>query len=249
MFNFIYSKLNTFFHFVKFYIFNLSTTFQHLSVPLQSFDNMHIIQEKLLKLISERQIGALTLREIGDFIGEKMPQKIKHHLSQLEAKGFVSIDSRNGKIARINHKSNTGHFLISIPILGTANCGPANLYADENLEGYLKVSKRLVPKISGIFAIRAQGNSLNKADIKGKNVEPGDYLLVDSTSINAKDGDYVLSLIDGMANIKKFRFDNTNNRIVLLSESSQQLHPIFIHPDDDFRINGKVIEVIKKFEE
>jgi len=44
------------------------------------------------------------------------PLKIKHHLSQLEAKGFVSIDSRNGKIARINHKSNTGDFLISIPI-------------------------------------------------------------------------------------------------------------------------------------
>ena len=52
-----------------------------------------------------------------------------------------------------------------------------------------------------------------------------------------------------MANVKKFRFDRSNNRIVLLSESSQQIHPNFIHPDDDFRIHGKVIDVIKKFEE
>lgn len=210
---------------------------------------MHPIQEKLLKLITAQEIGDKTLREIGHLVGEEMPQKIKHHLSQLEAKGFISIDNKKNKIARINNRSHTGDFLVSIPIVGTANCGPATLYADENLEGYLKVSKRLVSKMNGIFAIRAQGNSLNRANIRGKNVEPGDYVLIDSTIITAKDGDYVLSLIDGMANIKRFRFDRPNNRIVLLSESNQQLHPIFIHPDDDFRINGKVVDVIKKFEE
>lgn len=210
---------------------------------------MHPIQEKLLKLITEQEIGDKTLRAIGQLVGEEMPQKIKHHLSQLEAKGFISVDNKNNKVARKNNRSHAGDFLVSIPIVGTANCGPATLYADENLEGYLKVSKRLISKVTGIVAIRAQGNSLNKANIRGKNVEPGDYVLIDSTNISPKDGDYVLSVIDGMANIKKFRLDRPNNRIVLLSESSQQLHPIFIHPDDDFRINGKVIDVIKKFEE
>jgi repressor LexA len=210
---------------------------------------MHPIQEKLLKLISERNIGNLTLRQIGELVHEKLPQKIKHHLSQLEQKGFIVIDTKGEIIHRTTDKPKTSDLLVSIPILGTANCGPATVYADENVEGYLKVSKMLISKQKGIFAIRAQGNSLNKASIKGKSVESGDFVIIDSKQTNAKDGDYVLSIIDNMANIKKFRMDTPNERIVLLSESTQNFNPIFIHIDDDFRINGKVIDVIKKFDE
>jgi repressor LexA len=210
---------------------------------------MHSIQEKLLNLISRENIGNLTLRQIGGLIGENLPQKIKHHLTQLEQKGFITIDSKNQKITRTTTRSDSKNFLISIPILGSANCGPATIYAHGNIEGYLKVSKKLIPKQKDVFAIKAQGNSLNKANIKGKSVESGDFVIIDCSQVSPKDGDYVLCIIDGMANIKKFRIDRTNERLVLLSESSQTFHPIFIHNDDEFRINGKVIEVIKKFEE
>jgi len=210
---------------------------------------MHSIQEKLLKLISEQNIGNLTLREIGKLVHEDLPQKIKHHLSQLEQKGFITIDSKNQKITRTSTKSQPKDLFFSIPILGSANCGPATIYADENVEGYLKVSKRLISKQKGVFAIRAQGNSLNRASVNGKNIEPGDFVMIDSNQIDARDGDYVLSIIDGLATIKKFRLDSKNERIVLLAESSQNFNPIFIHKDDDFRINGKAIDVIKKFEE
>jgi SOS-response transcriptional repressor LexA len=210
---------------------------------------MHAIQEKLLKLISERNIGNLTLRQIGELVHEKLPQKIKHHLNQLEQKGFIVIDTKSEKISRTSNTPKTNDLLVSIPILGTANCGPATVYADENIEGYLKVSKRLISKQKGIFAIKAQGNSLNRASIKGKSVESGDFVIIDSNQTSPKDGDYVLSIIDNMANIKKFRLDASNERIVLLSESTQNLNPIFIHIEDDFRINGKVIDVIKKFAE
>lgn len=210
---------------------------------------MHPIQEKLLKLISERNIGNLTLRQIGELVHEKLPQKIKHHLSQLEQKGFIVIDTKSEKISRTTNKPKTNDLLVSIPILGIATCGPATVYADENIQGYLKVSKRLISKQKGIFAIKAQGNSLNRASIKGKSVESGDFVIIDSDQTAPKDGDYVLSIIDNMANIKKFRLDAPNERIVLLSESTQNFNPIFIHINDDFRINGKVIDVIKKFEE
>lgn len=210
---------------------------------------MHPIQEKLLKIISERNIGNLTLRQIGDLVQESLPQKVKHHLSQLEQKGFITIDSKNQKITRSANKVQPTDFLVSIPILGSANCGSATIYADENIEGYLKVSKRLISKLKGVFAIKAQGNSLNRADVKGKNIEPGDFVIIDSNQTSPRDGDYILSVIDNMANIKKFRNDPKNERIVLLSESTGNFNPIFIHQDDDFRINGKVIDVIKKFEE
>ena len=207
---------------------------------------MHPIQEKLLKLIDEKNIGHLTLRDIGALIGEKLPQKVKHHLSQLERKGFIAIDKKNKSIKRVNAKSASVGMFVSIPILGSANCGPATIFADENIEGYLKLSRRLVTGFKSMFAIKADGNSLNRASIAGKQVETGDYVLIDSSRGTPKDGDYVLSIIDGLATIKKYRKDSKNNRIALLSESSQDYAPIFIHEDDDFRVNGTAVEVVKR---
>lgn len=207
---------------------------------------MHTLQEKLLRVIDEKNIGGLTLRQIGEMVEEKLPQKIKHHLSQLERKGFILIDRKNKKISRISNKANSGDLFLSIPIVGSANCGPATIYADQNIEGYLKISKRLVTNKKSVFVIKADGDSLNKANIKGKNIENGDYVIVDSKNTSPYDGDYIVSIIDGMANIKKYRLDKTNSRIALISESTQEYAPIFIHENDDFRINGKVIEVVKK---
>jgi len=206
---------------------------------------MHAIQEKLLKLIDDKNIGGFTLRQIGGLIGEKLPQKVKHHLSHLERKGFILIDRKNKKISRISNKAKAGDIFISIPIVGSANCGPANIYADQNIEGYLKISKRLAPNKKSVFALRAEGNSLNKADVGGKNVESGDFVIVDSENLSPRDGDYVVSVIDGMANIKKYRLDKSHSRIALLSESTQEYSPIFIHQNDDFRISGKVVGIVK----
>jgi repressor LexA len=207
---------------------------------------MHPVQEKLLKLIDGKNISSLTLRDIGALIGEKLPQKVKHHLSQLERKGFISIDKKNKIIRRINSGAQASNLFVSIPILGSANCGPATIFADENIEGYLKISKRLAPRFKSMFAIKADGNSLNQANIAGKKVETGDFVLIDSSRGTPKDGDYVLSIIDGLATIKKYRQDKKNKRIALLSESSQDYSPIFIHEDDDFRVNGTAVEVVKR---
>lgn len=207
---------------------------------------MHHVQESLLRIIDEKNIGDLTLRQMGELIGEKLPQKIKHHLSQLERKGFILIDSKNKNISRISNKAKVGDIFISIPIVGTANCGPATIYADQNIEGYLKISKRLVSNKKSIFALRAEGNSLNRANIDGKNVESGDFVIVDSENTLPHDGDYVVSVIDGLANLKKYHLDKKNSRIALLSESTHEYSPIFIHENDDFKINGKIVSIIKK---
>ena len=79
-------------------------------------------------------------------------------------------------------------------------------------------------------------------------VEDGDFIVIDSANRNPKDGDYILSIIDNMANIKKIKFDRENNRIALISESTEKYPPIFIRPNDNFNylINGVVLQVIKK---
>jgi len=207
---------------------------------------MHKIQEKLLNTIERKNVSGMTLREIGKEIGEDLPQKIKHHLTQLEKKGFITIDQKNKEIHKKElGKSKTSLFL-SIPIVGTANCGPATIFANENIEGYLKISKNILAKCKSVFAIKAQGLSMNRSSINGQTIEDGDYLIIDSEYHTPQNGDVVLSIIDDMANIKKYIWDEVNNQVVLVSQSTKEIPPIYIHEDDSFMINGKVIQVIKK---
>lgn len=190
----------------------------------------------------------MSLREIGKLINETSPQKIKHHLLQLEKNGLIQMD----RLSKVMVKTRPGivlrNSLIAIPILGTANCGPATAYAEQEAEGYLRVSGKLLSKKKGVFAIKASGYSMNKANINGESIEDGDYVLVDPAFTSVRNGDYVLSIIDGMANIKRYFKDTDNQRIILLSESSASFSPIFIHRDDidNYLVNGKVIQVIKK---
>lgn len=209
---------------------------------------MHILQKKLLQLISSRNIANLKLREIGELIGEKHPQKVKHHLSQLKEKGLIIHNKSRNILAKIDLKNNKNKRLVNIPILGNASCGSASIYADENLEGYLKVSTKILKPKEKLFAIKAIGPSMNKAKINGKNIENDDYVVIDVENKNLGNGDYVLSIIDGCCNIKKFVRDNKNKQIILLSESTQDFPPIYIHPHEtSYFINGKVVDVIKSY--
>jgi repressor LexA len=207
---------------------------------------MHPIQEKLLKLIDQKSLTDMTLRDIGELIKEPLPQKVKHHLEQLEKKGFIKYDRKNKSVTRVKTNSKILSPFISVPVIGSANCGPATIFANENIEGYLKISKNILSKCKNVFAIKAQGLSMNKSNINGMCIEDGDYLIIDSDYRTPRNGDVVLSVIDDMANIKRYIFDEENNQIVLVSQSTKDIPPIYIHEDDSFMVNGKVIQVIKK---
>lgn len=209
----------------------------------------HQIQEKLLKISATKDLSKLSLRNIGKLVGETgSPQKIKHHLLQLEKNGLLSINRSNRIMVRTAPGLIHNSKLISVPILGSANCGTATIYADQNIEGYLRVSGKILSRKKDVFAIQASGYSMNKANINGESIEDGDYVVVDPKYRSVKNGDYVLSIIDGVANIKRFFKDTANKRIILLSESSASYSPIFVHFDDldRYLVNGKIIQVIKK---
>ncbi|HVZ11278.1 MAG TPA: S24 family peptidase [Candidatus Paceibacterota bacterium] len=209
---------------------------------------MHDIQQKLLALSVDHDLGKLSYRQIGKLIGTDAPQKVKHHLLQLEQRGLISINRLDKVIIKTRPGPTVSRSLISVAILGSANCGPATIYADQNIEGYLRISGRLLTKKKGIFAIQASGYSMNKANINGESIEDGDYVIVDPEYRTVKNGDYVLSIIDGTANIKRYFNDKQNRRVILLSESSASFSPIFIHYKDldRYLVNGKIIQVIKK---
>jgi SOS-response transcriptional repressor LexA len=210
-------------------------------------------QKKLLDLANTVDLGELTLREISERIGivPEKPQLIKHHLEQLIKKGFLERDlishSIKKKKQRISEDS-----LIPLPILGSANCGEATLFAEENITGYVQISPSSLAgkNKKGLFIVKAAGESMNKSSV-GEEKFPildGDYVIVDSTKRTPKSNDYILSVINGMANIKKFIDDREHNQFVLQSESTKDYQPIFIHQEDAdiYQVCGTIIKVIKK---
>lgn len=210
---------------------------------------MHKLQQKILKISEHKDLGKLSLRQVGRLIGEEeFPQKVKHHIIQLEKKGFLQINRLEKTMVKTSAGSLSNSKLVALPILGSANCGPATIYAEQNIEGYLRISGRLLSKKKDIFAIKASGYSMNKANINGECIEDGDYVVVDPSYRTLRNGDYVLSIIDGVANIKRYFNDKENKRIILMSESSASFSPIFVHSQDldNYLVNGKVIQVIKK---
>ena len=217
---------------------------------------MHKIQEELLRVAQSKNLGQYTLREIGAFIGEQSPQKIKHHLLQLEKRGLLKIDKIKGVIEKKHQewiKEKGRSRILSVPILGAVNAGPAQIFAETNIEGFLKISSSLLNRSVAkgehqLFALKVEGVSMNRAEVgkDKKRIENGDYVVIDLNDRNPKNGDIVLSVIDGVANIKEFHLDRANRQIVLMSRSTQEFPPIYIHENDNFFINGKVVQVIKK---
>lgn len=206
---------------------------------------MHKVQLKILELSRKKDILSMGFREIGREIGIPHPQIIKYHIGQLREEGL--LPQENGVLQKLkqNLKDRATKFL-RIPILGAANCGIPTLIAEESHDGFLEISQKLIEssRTKDLFALKASGNSLNRADIEGLSIDDGDYLIVDTSYKNPKDDDYVVSIIDGCANVKKVRLEK--ERIILLSESSENIPPIYIHPEDSYLVNGKVVQVIKK---
>lgn len=211
---------------------------------------MHEKQEKLLELAKKRDLGKMSYRAIGDLVGIVNPQTVKHHLSQLQKRGFIKLDREGGVVERIKEGVSRMSGLVAIPVYGSADCGSPTKLAENYIRSYIRVSSSLVPYKKGLFAVQADGFSMNKAKVgKAKrNIEPGDYVIVDGDVTIPEKGEYVLSVIDGLANIKKFYLDEEHQQVMLVSESTKDYPPICIAESeiDQYVVSGKVVEVIKQ---
>jgi len=86
---------------------------------------------------------------------------------------------------------------------------------------------------------------MNRADIGGKKIEDGDFVIVNSEDKVPRSGDVVLTIVDDRATIKRYIDDRENGQIILKADSSYDYEPIYLHSDDSFSINGKIISIIK----
>lgn len=200
----------------------------------------------------------MTLREMAGAIGmpDESPQKIKHHLLQLQKKGFLKIDKVKGVMEKSEMRPTWAKGLLkdattkvfSIPIVGVASCGPATIFSEQNFEGFLRVSSKLIRQSSpkDLFAIKADGSSMNRAEINGRKIEDGDYVIVKRDESTPDNDEVVLVIVNGKGTIKRFIDDRKNGQVVLKADSSYDYEPIHLHPSDEFFVNGKVVGIVKQ---
>ena len=206
---------------------------------------MNPIQQKLLDIAKLEDIERLRRVDLVEMVNCEYPSQVTHHLKQLVKRGdLVRKDGRLVPALR----TNAG--LVMIPVMGEADCGEATRYADGRIVDNLAVSPSVLkPKLSErLYALVARGDSMNRATVEGKTIENGDYIVIEKRDdYEPKDGDIVVSIIAGLANVKRLRRDNARQRILLLSESHRQddFAPIVISDRDDFAVEGKVVDVIK----
>jgi SOS-response transcriptional repressor LexA len=215
---------------------------------------MHPLQEKILQLAQMRDLSTLSYREIGRQLSEGEdayervhPQNVKYHIDRLiDAEKLSPLQRPVAKVAMPDkHQAH----LISIPIYGYANCGPATFFADNDIKGFLKISptKLKSKNYQELFALIAEGESMNMSDIHGQNIQTGDFVVIDKSRRTPKEGERVVVVNNDMANIKKIYFDHDEHLVVLRSESNIDYNPIYVDPNEnwDGLIGGTVIQVVK----
>lgn len=213
-----------------------------------------IIYEYIVSFVNENGFSP-SLEEIAQKFSSflKYPSSAFYHVKKLQEEGLLEKSDNKSRSIYLTKKPFPSYSPIRsplkndiiVPILGSANAGVPTLFAEENVEGYLKINYPR-HKAQNIFALRVKGSSMNMSQINGKNMQEGDYAIIDPQQTSPNNNDYVLSIIDNCANLKKFHKSN-DGTIMLLSESSEKKHkPIFVSSHDQFMVNGKIIDVIKK---
>jgi len=176
----------------------------------------------------------------------KSSRSIHMYLNDLEKLGLTR---RHPDTRKIEFVDRTKMRFVDVPIYGSANCGIASIIAEQYKQGTLKVSKNIVGQknVKNLFAIQASGESMNNYKVRGKNIESGNFVLVDGGYKPCSDDKDipVLAVIDGLATIKLLRYVEQNRIGLFPCSSEEEFLPIYLTEDDDLIINGKVIDVLK----
>ncbi|MBE0478968.1 transcriptional repressor LexA [Candidatus Aerophobetes bacterium] len=195
-------------------------------------DRLTTRQKKLLEFIQDylHEYGyPPTQEEMAKELKIEWTRAVEKHLQALEKKGYL----KRGKGARCIRLATHTRGL-SIPILGTISAG-SPIVADENIEGFINLDERVVPK-GTCFFLNVEGDSMKDAGILDK-----DLVLVRCQEV-AEKGDIVAFLSADGVTIKYFF---PEEGAIILKPANPEYEPIIIQEDSQAKILGKVVAVLR----
>lgn len=200
-------------------------------------------QKKILKyieaFISKRGYPP-TIREIGQQLGITSTSVVNYNLNKLKSAGLIERDGQVSRGLKLTNPLGNP----TIPILGTIAAGePMPVLEQRSVEAlgedaeYIELTRDMVPRGEGIFALHVKGNSMIDAL-----VNDGDIIVLQQTR-TADNGDMVAAWITDREETTLKRFFKENGQI-RLQPANPTIAPIFLDPAL-VEIQGKVIAVIR----
>lgn len=194
------------------------------------------MQKKVLSAISDlthKKGTPPSMEELRVVLGLGSISSVQRHTDALKEKGYLE-NTRGLSFPESTEK-------VRIPLVGNVACG-VPLLATENIEAYISYDASQIRGSSdNYFFLRAVGDSMNKANVSGKSIDDGDFVLIRKQQ-TADPGSRVVALIGDEATIKKLVPED--GYISLQPESNNPRNkPIILL--EDFSIQGVVEDVIK----
>ena len=168
-------------------------------------------------------MSGLNIRSLGT---------IDWYVKELEKENVIKrMKGKNGKRALSVLEENIDN---QLPFLGLIAAGyPLEVFESNE---YMEVTKEYA--VIGNYILKVNGNSMIDTHI-----QDGDYVIVKGTKI-ASNGDIVVGILNNEATLKRY----------YLKENKIELHPensdydiLHIRKTDDFKINGIVLGMFRKY--
>lgn len=176
-----------------------------------------------------------AVREICEAVNLKSTSSVHSHLETLEKNGYIRRDPAKPRAIEIvdENFNLTRREIVNVPIVGTVTAGQPIL-AVENIESYFPIPMDYMPN-QETFMLKVKGESMINAGIFD-----GDTILVQKQP-HAKNGDFVVALIEDSVTVKTFYKENNYYR---LQPENDYMDPIIV---PEVEILGKVIGLFRMF--
>lgn len=198
-------------------------------------------QEQLLKVIEKFQLTygtSPTLRELCKLMKVSSDNAVFKHLVALEQKGYLrrreDVSRGIEMLAHVKQRLQQPAE-VRLPLLGRIPAGGPVL-SEENVEDWMTLSEDVVVRPADSFLLRVTGDSMVNAGIF-----EGD-LVVACRSLQAKDADIVIALVDNMNTVKRLR---KTAQGFFLQPENPAYQPIY--PEKDLQIQGVVTALIRSY--
>ncbi|RMG84405.1 MAG: transcriptional repressor LexA [Candidatus Dadabacteria bacterium] len=192
-------------------------------------------QKRVLEFVRDywaRHGVAPTQQEIARHFGFRSLGTVQNYLKRLEAQGVLHREWNARRSLEVRGESSARAGL-ELPLLGYVAAG-------RPIEAVEAPEPFEVPASMGgtgeRFVLRVKGDSMVEDGILD-----GDYVVVEKRE-TARPGETVVAMVDGEATVKRF---HPGRGEIELRPANSAMEPIRVSPDQEFRILGRVVGVIR----
>jgi len=210
-------------------------------MPRELTDRQREIYEFIANTIREKGYPP-TIREIMDRFEIASTNGVRTTLAALEKKGHIKrrpMLSRGIELTEQVEREAPNAItadIREIPLIGRVAAGEPIL-AVENVDETLAVDSSFAPA-GDVFALQVEGDSMVNVGILD-----GDYVLARHQT-TANQGEIIVAIVDGEATVKRYYVDGEGVQLVAENEAYA---PIIVDPDQEFRIAGKIVSLMRRF--